>query len=171
MLLGGLSATVGRIRTLTPVLRMAIAYPLRNRFRTGVTFAMFTLVVFTLVVGAVVTGSFVKAFDDPEKFGGGFDIRRRLRRRTRSAGWRRRSAVHWPRPGAVHHRLGAVARGAGPAGRPLRGEELEDYGLRGLDDAFLRNTTFGFAAKARGYGSAGEIWMRSRRSPASPSST
>ena len=32
VLLGGLSATVGRIRTLTPVLRMAIAYPLRNQF-------------------------------------------------------------------------------------------------------------------------------------------
>jgi putative ABC transport system permease protein len=74
VLLGGLTATVGRIRALAPVLKMAIAYPLRNRFRTGVTFAMFTLVVFTLVVGAVVSGSFVKAFD-AEMFGGGFDIR------------------------------------------------------------------------------------------------
>ena len=42
LLLGGLTATVGRIRALTPILRMAIAYPLRHRFRTGVTLAMFT---------------------------------------------------------------------------------------------------------------------------------
>jgi len=52
VLLGALVATGGRIRALAPVLRMAIAYPLRSLFRTGVTLAMFTLVVFTLVVGA-----------------------------------------------------------------------------------------------------------------------
>ena len=75
ILLGALARTLGRARGLAPVLKMAIAYPLRNRFRTGVTFAMFTLVVFTLVVGAVISGSFVKAFDDVDKFGGGFDIR------------------------------------------------------------------------------------------------
>ena len=39
-------------RSLAPVLKMAMAYPLRVRFRTGVTLAMFTLVVFTIVVGA-----------------------------------------------------------------------------------------------------------------------
>jgi putative ABC transport system permease protein len=37
-------------------------------------------------------------------------------------------------------------------------KSFEDYGLRGLDDAFLQNTTFGFAAKAPGYDSAREIW-------------
>src|SRR4029453_7803557 len=75
LLLGGLVATAGRIRPLTPVLRMAIAYPLRNRFRTGVTLAMFTLVVFTLVVGAVISGSFIGSVNDVQKFGGGFDVR------------------------------------------------------------------------------------------------
>src|SRR5918994_745129 len=74
LLLGALAGTLGRIRGLAPVLKMAIAYPLRNRFRTGVTFAMFTLVVFTLVVGAVVTGSFVKVFHDVDKFGGGLRV-------------------------------------------------------------------------------------------------
>ena len=75
VLLGGLVSTVGRLRGLAPVLKMAIAYPLRNRFRTGVTLAMFTLVVFTLVVGAVASGSFIAAMDNVERFGGGFDIR------------------------------------------------------------------------------------------------
>ena len=41
-----------------------MAYPLRNRFRTGVTLAMFTLVVFTLVVGATTTTSFVNGLND-----------------------------------------------------------------------------------------------------------
>ena len=75
LLLGIVTATVGRIRSLTPVLRLSIAYPLRSRFRTGVTLAMFMLVVFTLVVGATITGSFMRSFDDIETFGGGFDVR------------------------------------------------------------------------------------------------
>jgi putative ABC transport system permease protein len=50
--------------------------------------------------------------------------------------------------------VGAQARQVGR----YEAKSFEDYGLRGLDDAFLRNTTFGFAAKARGYDSAREIW-------------
>ena len=75
LLLGGVNATLGRIKAVAPVLRMAIAYPLRSLFRTGVTLAMFMLVVFTLVVGATTTGSFVHAFDNVSAFGGGFDVR------------------------------------------------------------------------------------------------
>ena len=37
-------------------------------------------------------------------------------------------------------------------------EGFTDYGLRGLDEPFLRNTTYGFSAMARGYESADEIW-------------
>ena len=43
-----------------PTVRTAISYPLTNRFRTGMTLAMFTLVVFTLVVGAVTTNAFTE---------------------------------------------------------------------------------------------------------------
>jgi putative ABC transport system permease protein len=68
-------ATLGRVRGLAPTLKTALTYPLMNRFRTGVTLAMFTLVVFTLVVGGTVTTAFTDAFDDEELFGGGFEIR------------------------------------------------------------------------------------------------
>jgi putative ABC transport system permease protein len=75
VLLGALAAWLGRVRWLAPVLKLSIAYPLRSRFRTGVTLAMFTLVVFTLVVGAITTTSFVSAFNDLRSYGGGFDVR------------------------------------------------------------------------------------------------
>src|SRR6185503_9442532 len=54
---------------------MAITYPLRARFRTGATLAMFTLVVFTLVTGTASSGSFQKAFGNVDEFGGGFQVR------------------------------------------------------------------------------------------------
>ena len=75
LLLGAVGRTFGRVKPLAPVLRMSMAYPLRNRFRTGVTLAMFTLVVFTLVVGATTTTSFVNGMDDMRTYGGGFDVR------------------------------------------------------------------------------------------------
>ena len=57
-----------------PVIRTAISYPLTNRFRTGMTLAMFTLVVFTLVVGAVTTNASPKR-GTMKAYGGGYDIR------------------------------------------------------------------------------------------------
>jgi putative ABC transport system permease protein len=146
---------------------MAIAYPLRNRFRTGVTFAMFTLVVFTMVVGAVVTSSFVKAFDNPEKFGGGFDIRAQASP-TNPVG-DMGSAIRGSR-GLDPTQFTIVSEQSFLAGQARQvgrygGRDYADYGLRGLDDAFLRNTTFGFAAKARGYTTNRQIWNAVAHTP------
>lgn len=51
---------LGHVRALA-VVKMAMAYPLRSRFRTGITLAMFTLVVFTIVVGATTSRAFLAA--------------------------------------------------------------------------------------------------------------
>ena len=74
VLLGFVARITSPFATLRPIVRMAVAYPLRNRFRTGVTMAMFMLVVFTLVTGTTIPGAFVRAFDDVDAFGGGFDV-------------------------------------------------------------------------------------------------
>ena len=74
LLLGLVMRLFGRFRSLAPVLRMSIAYPLAARFRTGTTLAMFTLVVFTLVTGTASNGSFVHAIG-VDDYGGGFQVR------------------------------------------------------------------------------------------------
>src|ERR671911_450937 len=158
LLLGGLTASVGRIRALTPVLRMAIAYPLRNRFRTGVTLAMFTLVVFTMVVGAVISGSFVHAMDNPEQFGGGFDVRAQAAPTNPIVGM---EAAIRRAPGLDPARFAVVSEQSFLAAEARQigyDDGFTDYGLRGLDEPFLRSTTYGFSAMARGYESADEIW-------------
>jgi putative ABC transport system permease protein len=158
VLLGGLTATLGRIRSLTPILRMAIAYPLRNRFRTGVTLAMFTLVVFTLVVGAVISGSFISVANNFEQFGGGFDVRAQAAPTNPIVDMKGaivRAPGLDPAQFTVVSEQSFLAAEARQVGYP---DGFEDYGLRGLDDAFLRHTTFGLAAKARGYDSAAAVW-------------
>ena len=161
ILLGGLTRTLGRVRSVAPVLKMAIAYPLRNRFRTGVTFAMFTLVVFTLVVGAVITGSFIRANQQLDRFGGGFDVRAQASPTNPVAGMKsaiRRSPALHPAQFTVVSEQSFLAAKVRQSGR-YEGAQFEDYGLRGLDEAFLRNTSFGLATRARGYDTDEEVWQ------------
>ena len=165
LLLGGLSATLGRIRTLAPVLRMAVAYPLRSLFRTGVTLAMFTLVVFTLVVGSTITGSMVNAFNDVQAFGGGFDVRADAAPST---------------PVANAHQALRHVRGLDPtdfravasmSSLPVKAQQLgqhakaDDFIVHGVDGAFVRNTTYGMSAHAPGYASAAAVWRAVRTHP------
>ena len=163
VLLGGLTATVGRIRALTPILRMAIAYPLRNRFRTGVTLAMFTLVVFTLVVGAVISGSFIRSTDDLEKFGGGFDIAAQAAPTNPVVGMDaaiRQSGLD-PNKFTVVAEQSLLVTEARQAGY----DEFADYPVRGFDKAYLGHTSYGMSALARGYESAEEVWQAMARTP------
>jgi putative ABC transport system permease protein len=165
VLLGALGSTAGRIRGLAPVVRMSIAYPLRSRFRTGVTLAMFTLVVFTLVVGATTSGAFTNAFNDANVFGGGFDVR----------------ATTSPAQPIVNMRA-AIARTPGfhlrdfsvvssESSLPVKARQLgvgakeESYTVNGADAAFLSNTTYRLADRARGYPSTAAVWQAVRTKP------
>jgi putative ABC transport system permease protein len=165
VLLGVVGAVGGRIKSLAPVLRMAIAYPLRSLFRTGVTLAMFTLVVFTLVVGATTSGSFMHAFNDIGAFGGGFDVR----------------ATTSPAAPILDmwngvDRLQGMKRSdfrvvSSLSSLPIKARQVgvrsgeESYLVNGADAAFLDNTTYGLAARATGYATNASVWraVRDRR--------
>lgn len=168
VVLAALSRAVGRVRSLAPVVRMAVAYPLRSRLRTSMTLAMFTLVVFTLVTGATISGSFINDLDDLDSFSGGFDVR----------------AVMAPlRPvDDMHAELAAVAPSAGldlasveavgaqsmvpvEARQATTTAPFADYPVRGLDDEFLASSTYGLAAVAEGYGSDAAVWRAMAEQP------
>ena len=158
VLVGAAMWLLGRLRPLAPVLRMAMAYPLASRFRTGMTLAMFTLVVFTLVTGTVTSGSFVNAFDDLDTFGGGYQVRATVSPASpvgsMTAALRRAPGVD---PGDFRVAAG-VSFLAADARQVATGRAFEEHPLLGLDHSFLRSTTYGFASTARGYDSAREVW-------------
>ncbi len=165
VLLGALGATAGRIKSVAPVLRMAMAYPLRSLFRTGVTLAMFTLVVFTLVVGATTSGSFVHAFNDVSVFGGGFDVRA-------TTG----SAAPVPDMYNALDRLHGMKRSdfrvvSSLSTLPIKARQVgaggkeESYLVNGADSAFFDTTTYGLAARATGYASTAAVWAALRDRP------
>jgi putative ABC transport system permease protein len=159
VLLALLAGSLGRSRRLAPLLKMSMAYPLRNRFRTGVTLAMFTLVVFTLVTGATTTTSFVNGVNDLKAYGGGFDIRATVSP----------TAPVSDMPTAIRHAGGLNSSDfrlvSSQSMLPVKAHQLgtpghaEDYVVRGLDHTFLTNTTYALAARANGYTSDRQIWQ------------
>jgi putative ABC transport system permease protein len=162
VLLGALVATFGRIRSLAPVLRMSVAYPLRSLFRTGVTLAMFTLVVFTLVVGATTTGAFVHAFNDIKSFGGGFDVRAQTSAAAPITDMRA-ALAHAPGLEARDFRYVSNESTLPVKVRQLRvGGKEKSYTVDGADTTFLAHTTYRLAARARGYGSTAAVWRALR---------
>ena len=158
LLLGGVSFLLGRFERIAPVVRLAVTYPLRARFRTGATLAMFTLVVFTLVTGSASTGSFTAAYNDVTEFGGGFDVRAGTSAAApiadmqsaleRTPGLRAQDFTAVGSQSILSVRAHQVGAGRQPA----------TYVMRGLDRRFLRQTTFGLGAIANGYGSAEDVW-------------
>jgi putative ABC transport system permease protein len=165
VLLAGVTRTFGHVRRLAPVLKISVAYPLRNRFRTGVTLAMFTLVVFTLVVGAVTTESFTSAFNDTRAYGGGFDV---LASVSPASPIGDIKATLAGTPGldpsvfevaASESMVGVDARQAGTD------RAFTSYPLHGLDDTFLTSTTYSFAALGDGYSTGPDVWHALQRNP------
>jgi putative ABC transport system permease protein len=67
---GAFSLVAQRFPGLAPALKMGIAYPIANRFRTGMTIAMFSLILFSLTVMSVINASFLQLFAGDEARGG-----------------------------------------------------------------------------------------------------
>ena len=74
IILGAVTASLGRFRRLTPIIKSAVSYPMRFGFRTGLSIAMFAVVIFSIVVMATIIEGFNRLFDDQERLGGGYDV-------------------------------------------------------------------------------------------------
>jgi putative ABC transport system permease protein len=73
LLLYGVALAGGMFSRLIPSLKTAIAYPLANRFRTGMTIAMIALVVFALAMMSTMNENFDRIFLSEEALGG-YDV-------------------------------------------------------------------------------------------------
>ncbi len=54
LMLQGLIRVFGRFKSIVPVFKTAISYPMDSKFRTGMTLAMFTLIIFTITTTAMI---------------------------------------------------------------------------------------------------------------------
>ncbi len=74
-ILGTLMKLFGRFQSLAPVFKTAISYPMYNRFRTGMTLAMFALIIFTVTLISMMVSLFGGSIDQmTEEQSGGYDL-------------------------------------------------------------------------------------------------
>ncbi len=165
ILLGILTALLSRLKGVVPALRTALAYPMQNRLRTGLTLAMFSLVIFTMIFMSTLIATTTSALEDVDSFSGGYDIA---------------ATVSYSNP--IPDIESAIAADpdldagieyvASQSTLPLEirqveaeSQEWKEYVVSGVDDVYLDTTTFDFVVMAEGYGSARQIWQAIKENP------
>jgi len=162
LLLGGLMLVLGGVGRLTPILKTAVTYPTQQRFRTGMTLFMFSLVMFALMVQAVLIGSFGGRALDLNRDSGGYNLYG-----TASSHITALSAQIQSNP-ALRTRLD----GAGSTAQiPVDIRQQYNPGsttrepANVADTGFLASAHFSLHARAIGYGSDQQVWRALRTHP------
>ncbi|MEX0762417.1 MAG: FtsX-like permease family protein [Dehalococcoidia bacterium] len=165
LLLKAIILVFGRVRGLTPVLKIAVSHPMQNRFRTGVTVAMFSLVVFTLMVMAFIIHAIAGVFEDTERLSGGFDV-------SGSASYLNpiediRAALQKPDGVSLEDFVAIAALSNNPVNlvQDGTGNEPVDFVIRGVDAGYTEAVTYGFVTMAEEYTSDEEVWQALHNEP------
>ena len=153
---------------LLPALRIAVAYPLANKFRTGMTLAMIALVVFAVVTMSMMNTNFNAIFlrDDAR---GGWDIV--VTENPNNPIGDLRSALE--KEGSVDtSRLAAVGTVSLPdlfvgseLEQPSISHEWTSYPVLGVDDSFARESQIRLQTRARQYPNDEAVWEAIRTTP------
>ncbi|MGD9932118.1 MAG: ABC transporter permease [Dehalococcoidia bacterium] len=149
----GLAFVAVRFPSTAPALKMAVAYPLANRFRTGMTIAMFSIIMFSLTVFSVLLANFDAAF-----LGG--DARANLD----IVGTGTSAAAVKDLASAIGGTEGVEAVGLvtlpGPnqaVGQVASADETSPYPILAADDAFFGDLETTLESFANGFASEAEV--------------
>jgi putative ABC transport system permease protein len=148
-----------------PSVKTAVAYPLANKMRTGMTIAMFSLVVFSLVMMAAINTNLLSLLHG-ENAGGGWNIHVI-------------ESPSNPIPDLLQTLEAegmdtAVVRATGGIDtvfqsrtgvRQAGNDTWAEYRVNGIDNDFIANSTLPLQVRAEGYESDAEVWDAIRENP------
>ncbi|MCH7952391.1 MAG: ABC transporter permease [Chloroflexi bacterium] len=171
ILLAFLSRAGGAFGSILPSLRTAVAYPMADRFRTGMTLAMISLVVFSLTTMSAMNLNYEKLFAQDESRGG-WDVQvvenpnnpmATVRDALLLAGDPIADEIE--AEGAVQIAgfgdASEVCQGDCPAVPPSPGSpggEFNSYPVQGLTNGFIENGDVPLDKIANGYEDADAVW-------------
>jgi putative ABC transport system permease protein len=164
LLLRQILLILGRSPRSAPVLRMAIAYPLSSRFRTGMTIAIFAVVTFSVIFMATLFKVNEIVLADMDQFTGGFDLQVDYSKNNPLDDLPRSIA----RQPALRREDYAVIASLNTLPVELkqgRSEPWEGYLIQAADQAYLENVDYGIGVMAEGYTTAAEVWETVRDEP------
>ncbi len=165
IILGPLTKMGSLLGGLLPSLKMAVAYPLANRARTGMTMAMFCLVVFALTVMSSMNHNFNKVYLSDSALGG-YDIQvdeqannpiGDLKTTLNAADPKTASAIDGVGPTSLATRFSSRVCEVRPD-RDCSGDALVGYSVWGDSSDFISNQAIPLQGKAHGYDSDSAVW-------------
>jgi putative ABC transport system permease protein len=159
IILHGLTWLFGRGRSLLPVFRAAISYPMNKKFRTGLTLFIFALIMFTVIVLAMIASFQRESVDKmSEKFSGGFEVIGYSLREIPDSNMTAAVAQVDESLGALSIRRVETARTA-IVSMAVKGEnESSTRVLVGFNDEMLTEGAFSLAQRADEYVSDVDAW-------------
>ncbi|MCI0784364.1 MAG: ABC transporter permease [Chloroflexi bacterium] len=165
ILLAFLSRAGGAFGSILPALRTAVAYPMANRFRTGMTLAMISLVVFSLTTMSAMNLNYEKLFAQDESRGG-WDVQVVENPNNPMATVRDALLLAGDPIADEIEAEGAVqVAGLGDASEVSQGGEFDSYPVQGLTNGFIENGDVPLDKIANGYEDADAVWEALQSEP------
>jgi putative ABC transport system permease protein len=164
VMLGALTLTGGVFSRLIPSIKTAVAYPLANKFRTGMTIAMISLVVFALVMMSTMNANFNRIFLASGATGG-YDVQvvqnpnnpiDDLKAELQKQGFDTSGIAGVDSVKVANSRV-ALAHQAGTS-TDGDNQGFERYPILGVSDSFLANNGLELQARADGFSDDAAVW-------------
>jgi len=161
-----LTASLGRIRSAAPILRSAMAYPMKNRMRTGLTMAMFSVVIFSIVFMSVVIRANTAILSDTDSIAGGYDVNANVSYLNAIPDIKAAMAdkgfdLNDFQAVAAMSTIPLEIRQVGAK----KSQDWKEYVVNGADNTYLETNDFEFLLMAQGYESPREVWLALRDNP------
>ncbi len=139
-----------RFPSMAPALKMGVAYPLANRFRTGMAIAMFSLIIFSLSTFGAINASFV-ALLTADGGDGGWDVIATANRNTTSTDLvGALQTINAPVANEIDS-VGRVTTFTGHSQARVVGGDYKPFPVLAADDTFFSMPNSTLRAWAKGY--------------------
>ena len=156
---------MGSSRSLAPILKMAVSFPLHSRFRTGLTLSMFALVVFTMIFMAVIIDVNSVIFGQRDRITGGADIRASVSLNNPLPDLRAAIDASPDLNSSDYLRIGGLSFLPAQFRMADTQNEQSTWALRGADDDYITGRDIGMRIVAEGYADADAVWEAVRTTP------
>jgi putative ABC transport system permease protein len=157
-----LVGAVGRVRGAAPILRSAMAYPMKNRMRTGLTMAMFSVVIFSIVFMSVIIRANTAILSDTKSIAGGYDVSAKVSYLNAIPDIKQAMADKGFDPNDFQAVAGMSTIPLEIRQAGAKNQDWKDYILNGSDNTYLETNDFEFLIMAPGYESARDVWLALR---------
>jgi putative ABC transport system permease protein len=158
-----LMAIFGSRGHLAPIIKTAVTYPMQQKFRTGLTLGMFSLVIFTLMVMSVLTRSTSGSLDLDRDIGG-YQIFGAVNPQNPIQNIQQ-TISSTPGLKDITAAGGITQVSAGVRQPGQDNQSWQSYLLNVADDGYLGSTRFILHSRAKGYGSDATVWQTLRTTP------